>query len=369
MMKRVLTASLLVAVLLMSACGKDGGKKTLRKTAGYMKVSLMTGKAEARLSGGAFRPVRVGMLLRESDIVKTVGANSSCSLSTPGGSVIRLGGDSLLVMKKLYRDGKINVEKTGLELLAGRVIVKAKKLFDKESFTVRTKTATAGVRGTQFVVSIDKNNNTSVGVKTGRVLVSRKLRDKDKKVDTVVKKIAEENTVLLSPAQQVVIRSRDNHTIIAAAKSEMTTVKAKSAKIPSVRDVVEGINRRVRRRRIVIRLRGVRFNYRTDRRLRRDFNELERLEPDTGKAGRKKMQAPGKVRNVRHGIHRVPGRGDGDESALNKKHDEEALRRKRRVAERRRLLEARRRRFEAERRRALNNERALRRRKTHDDRE
>jgi len=350
-MKKVITIMvMLLLILLFFSCasGKESGE-----SAGYMRISMMVGTAEVRLSGAAFRPARVGMLLRQNDVVKTLGHNSSCSLSTPGGSVVRLGGDSLLIMKKLYQGGKIKAEKTGLELFAGKVIVRTKKLFNKESFAVRTKSAIAGVRGTQFVVSIDENNNTSVGVKSGRVLVSRKLSAPDKTADRVVKTLAKENPVLLKPDQQVVIKNSDNVRIVKAAREELKEIKTEGAEKPVIKEVIqeviEKVSKAVKKQRVTVKPESVRFDYKKDRQLEKDFEALEKLKIELEK---KKASSSAKE-----------GQGDSLKAA------HEGVQADKEPSLSREEIEARRKKFEAERLRALKREKMLRERKTQDDRE
>ena len=225
---RTLIAILAVFSVLLG-CGGKGGDEA--EGARFLRVSQILGKVEIKLVGGQFRPARAGMRLGERDEVKTGGTGSTCILQTPGGSVVRLGADSLLVMAKLYRNGKLKTEKTGLELLAGQVIVRAKKLLGGEEFSVRTKSATAGVRGTEFMVQVDALRNTRVAVRQGRVLV-RRLLSITATVAGLKKALEDDTTIVLDPAQQVNILEKDNTKIVDVAEA----VVKKNA---DVKDVVK----------------------------------------------------------------------------------------------------------------------------------
>jgi len=331
---------LMVGLICFGSCA--GVNKS--ELAAYMKISMMVGKVKVRLSGGQFRSARVGMRLHQSDVVKTVGSTSVCDLRTPGGSVVRLDGESVLVMSRLYRDGKIKVEKTGLELLAGRVIVKAKKLFKRETFFIRTKTAIAGVRGTEFVVSIDIKNNTRVGVKSGKVLVSRKLGSAKKAVDTVVKAIAAEKKVLLNPGQQVIIRKKDNDTLTAVADSELLVRKGRNF---SLKKVIRKVLLRAARKRVRFIPQRRPFYYLRERGLKRDF---EQLQPSKG-PGKRSSSSRGIFGRKSSGKKIVPS-GAGDERPGSIKKNGESSLTLKQIAKLKRKIRLRRRiRFEAAKRR------------------
>lgn len=69
-------------------------------------------------------------------------------------------------------------EKTSVNISSGKTFVRANKLMsDKSSFTVRTPTAIAGVRGTEFLVNVQKNNTTSFSMLSGSLGVSSEGAD------------------------------------------------------------------------------------------------------------------------------------------------------------------------------------------------
>jgi hypothetical protein len=209
-MKNRILNLVLVSLFLLTLLAGCGGKKD-GEEARFLRVSGLLGKVEVCLVGGEFRPATTGMRLGEKDQVRTSGPDSSCVLQTPGGSVVRMAGDSLLVMNKLYRDGKLNTEQTGLELLAGKVIVRAKKLLGSEEFSVRTKSATARVRGTEFVVTVDDKSDTRVAVKQGVVIVQRKL---DVAGKPLAKALEADSSVTLQASQQVMVKDEDNKKLL-----------------------------------------------------------------------------------------------------------------------------------------------------------
>jgi hypothetical protein len=132
------------------------------------------------------------------------------------GSEIRLSGDTALKMEKLYKDGKLDVEKTGLEMLTGQILVKVKPLLKDEEFAVRTRTALAGVRGTEFVVE-DTPEETSIYVNSGAVQVSRNINvdvDGDQELSREVSRdVQQETAVTVQPNRRCTVNRQENRTI------------------------------------------------------------------------------------------------------------------------------------------------------------
>jgi len=104
--------------------------------------------------------------LYEGDTVATENG-ASMEVVFDDATVVKLDPESKMLIRNLDRN---NSQKTGLELLKGRLIAIVKKLFEKEEFTVRTKMAMAAVKGTEFIVEEDEGS--SDGVYNGAVEVS-----------------------------------------------------------------------------------------------------------------------------------------------------------------------------------------------------
>lgn len=113
----------------------------------------------------------VGDTVSEDYTIKTE-KGSFVELLIGSKSTIRVNELSILKVKKLFIED--DTEKTGLDLLAGAVLVDAEKLSKESEFNVSTETVTAGIRGTQFTV-IDDGENTSVMVNEGSVKVNENV--------------------------------------------------------------------------------------------------------------------------------------------------------------------------------------------------
>src|SRR5208337_668540 len=122
---------------------------------------------------------QIGDIIKENDVIVT-SENSFCDIRIDD-SVIRIKSMSSLTISTLIKNGE--VEKTILGLAIGKMLCKPKKLLKSESFLVKTPTAIAGVRGTQFAVEIDKKMTTRIKVFKGEVKVARRIKQLESSVD------------------------------------------------------------------------------------------------------------------------------------------------------------------------------------------
>lgn len=124
----------------------------------------------------------IGDAISQNDVIVT-GAISSCDIKI-GESIIRVKENSKAVMAQLLRtDGQDN---TTLSLDVGKIICKPKKLLKGESFLVKTPTAVAGVRGTNFSVEADVNKTTRIKVFDGKVAVVKRVKSVEEHIDTII---------------------------------------------------------------------------------------------------------------------------------------------------------------------------------------
>jgi regulation of enolase protein 1 (concanavalin A-like superfamily) len=107
-----------------------------------------------------------------------VGADSLCELQFGEESVIQVQEKTEIALEDFMVDP--NKSKVSMELKPGSVLCKVSKLTGEESFTVRTRTAVCGVRGTEFLVSVSEADETLLAVKEGAVSVIPESADAQK---------------------------------------------------------------------------------------------------------------------------------------------------------------------------------------------
>lgn len=163
MKREILTAWILVAVSLLSGCGKDKANEPAMIT--FIMGDVSKNNAEAV----------IGELVKENDVITTA-ADSFCDV-TLGESVIRIKAGSNVTLSSLI----INKERESIILLLqeGTLLCKPRKMINADYFFVKTPTAVAAVRGTQFSVEADTLRTTRIKVFKGDVKVIIRVRQFD----------------------------------------------------------------------------------------------------------------------------------------------------------------------------------------------
>ena len=147
----------------MTACSK----RFLRASGTALAVLLITSASAAEIGQikvsngqvaverkGEALPGRVGMRLESSDVLKT-GPDGSVGITMSDNSLLSAGPNSILSLERFDFDPTSNqgrfdaqLQKGSLAVISGRIAKQS-----PEAMTVRTPSATLGVRGTEFVVS------------------------------------------------------------------------------------------------------------------------------------------------------------------------------------------------------------------------
>jgi hypothetical protein len=184
------------------------------------------------------QPVNIGDVLNQNDVIET-GTMSSCDIKI-GDSMIRIKENSKAILAQLLR--KDGIENTTLGLDVGKMICKPKKLLKNESFLVKTPTAVAGVRGTNFLVEADAQKTTRIKVFDGKVAVVKRVEAVEQHIDKIIEAapVVEEKEKVVITAEDVkkaekkieeVIKKEGQATplavekVLAAAKEEIVVKK------------------------------------------------------------------------------------------------------------------------------------------------
>ena len=126
--------------------------------------------------------VGIGDGVNENDTVIT-GNLSSCDIKI-GDSIIRIKEKSKVMFSQLLKKGLLENVEIGLDV--GKMLCKPKKLMKTESFMVKTPTAVAGIRGTQFTVEADKRKTTRIKVFNGKVKVVKRIKRLEERIDKIL---------------------------------------------------------------------------------------------------------------------------------------------------------------------------------------
>ena len=199
-MKRKIISILLISGLIaIVSCSKEEAKN--RNTA---LITFLLGDV-TYMDNGEWNSAEPGIQLLETQRLKT-GDRSAADVQI-GESVVRVKENSELILATLFKGEVTGLEKNSLELTVGKLLVKPKKLMKGEEFQIKTPTAVAGVRGTQFVVEASKTRDTRISVLEGKVKVGRRIKALEQiesspvKDEAVIKQLeqkVEENSVTVS---------------------------------------------------------------------------------------------------------------------------------------------------------------------------
>lgn len=100
---------------------------------------------------------QVGMLLEPADVLRT-GADGSVGITMRDNSLLSAGPNSILALERFEFDPTTSDGRFDARLQRGTLAVVSGRIAKKspQAMTVRTPSALLGVRGTEFVVSVDE---------------------------------------------------------------------------------------------------------------------------------------------------------------------------------------------------------------------
>jgi len=106
---------------------------------------------------GQTLPGRVGLLLEADDVLRT-GADGSVGITMRDNSLLSAGPNSILSLEHFDFDPTTSDGRFDARLRRGTLAVVSGRIAKKspQAMTVRTPSAVLGVRGTEFVVSVDE---------------------------------------------------------------------------------------------------------------------------------------------------------------------------------------------------------------------
>jgi hypothetical protein len=138
------------------------------------RIVFFMGNPDITHNNGLTEPVSLKMLVTKGDTIKT---KSGYVLVQIGDNILtRIQPNTIAEISKLFEESE-----TDISLNNGQLITHVKKLSKDTSFKIKTPTAVASVRGTQYSVSYYKNRSV-LAVKEGKVQLSTKEKNKDKQI-------------------------------------------------------------------------------------------------------------------------------------------------------------------------------------------
>jgi uncharacterized cupin superfamily protein len=138
------------------------------------RLNIIAGEVQAKPKGSnKWTPVKDGATLNEGDSVKTL-ENAKAEIVFFEGSITRLGSKTEITIEKTGQVGDSqNSRDISLKVILGQTWHRVKKMFSSESrYEVKTATAVATARGTEFRVDVDATGKSICYVVDGSVGVT-----------------------------------------------------------------------------------------------------------------------------------------------------------------------------------------------------
>ncbi len=170
-MKRIIYLTvLLIPVLSFINCNNKEKIEAAKKNSA--KIMFALGDVKVK-TGETWSNALVKMKLTEGNEIKT-GPGSQCNIVVGRESYISVKEKSHLVLATLFKDVS-GMESSSVELKIGKSVLNPKKLLKGESFSVKTPTAIAAVRGTEFIIESQPEGKMKVAVVDGKVELKRRI--------------------------------------------------------------------------------------------------------------------------------------------------------------------------------------------------
>jgi hypothetical protein len=134
---------------------------------------VVKGDVQVTSKAGETQKAKIGMKVQESDIISS-GADSRAKIVMSDKNVINISPDTKLELEKYIFDPNSDNKQVSLNVLQGKVRATVEQKYDgeKNKFHVKTPSAVAGVRGTDFLTSFSPvNKETKIVTFEGRVAV------------------------------------------------------------------------------------------------------------------------------------------------------------------------------------------------------
>lgn len=226
-MKKRLFLLPLPLLLILLSCGNkitsNQQNAQVRLVLGDVKVSLDNRQT--------WNTATKGEILNTGAVIRSA-AKSTCDLLIGTSSLIRIKPDSELRLSDLFYDKNTGEEKTLLKLEQGKSLIKVRKLLkDGSSFHVETPTAVVGVRGTEFLVDVNRANDTLLAVNEGRVSIRAKLDAETQSNIPAEFKESVEKEITVEKDSASIIKAENLSKI-----SEIVSDSGKEGKTPTAKD-------------------------------------------------------------------------------------------------------------------------------------
>ena len=163
----------LTCLTLIPCANADSKAVSLAIGSGTAMVSMLDGSAQRTKKGATeAKPLFDGDFLSEGDRV-TTGKKSRIELKMPDGSYVRYGESTTFELDSAGYDVQKKKRNISISMILGKTWAKVSRLFGRRGrFTVSTRNAVAGVRGTVYRLNVNQDDSVMIKVYWGEVVVN-----------------------------------------------------------------------------------------------------------------------------------------------------------------------------------------------------
>lgn len=145
-----------ITALILVSLVADSQAQTVKQ--GNAKVRQIRGSAKYSVEGGVWVPLKQGATLKPGTLIQTAPESVVDLDLGENGPVVRVTPNTTIGLDKLTYTGTgaDSVIETGLNLKNGTIIGNVKKLAKASKYEIKTPNGVAGIRGTDYVISVKK---------------------------------------------------------------------------------------------------------------------------------------------------------------------------------------------------------------------
>lgn len=169
-------------------------------------ITFVRGLVQVKRAGSnEWIRARRNMPLNPGDMVRTL-KNSYAELGCRSGEFTQAVGSEIKLMPLstiTVPDTTLTVErKSRVRVMFNDAIKNVYSLFGKEEFEIETPSAVAGIRGTDFIIDVDEEGNTTFLLQEGSITVNNKYDDSNIILEPGQKVLSSVNATLADPEEQ-----------------------------------------------------------------------------------------------------------------------------------------------------------------------
>lgn len=168
----VFTAFVLGSLVLIAGCGRK--PPVVTRPPAFARLTYVKGDVHVTHGGRVF-PGSDTTTLSELDQVET-GSQARAEVAFDSLTFAKLDENTRVRLDSLYLDRDSGSRRVHLNLITGEALSKVSKLASHSTYEIESPTAVMAVRGTRFLVGVDKDQKTKVVVLEGKVGVRRPKR-------------------------------------------------------------------------------------------------------------------------------------------------------------------------------------------------